>query len=151
VHTLDTLKKVYPPTLRHVPDLLTRGPYVGGATAAGANHANVSSRNYHAFARHMESQPPRKLLRMRRPIAPLHCATPEYKTTRVAGEMSVDARRCGHPYVVLGDTCLTGFVLCHTVFRWATSGWALCILVFIAVQIFYSHVRSPACLVRRIL
>lgn len=72
VHTLDTLKKVYPPTLRHVPDLLTRGPYVGGATAAGANHANVSRRNYHAFAR---SQPPRKLLRMRRPIAPLHCAT----------------------------------------------------------------------------
>jgi len=80
-----------------------------------------------------------------------HEPVSEYKTARVADEMSVDARRCGHPYVVLGDTCLTGFVLCHTVFRWATSGWALCILVFIAVQILYSHVRSPACLVRRIL
>ena len=40
-----------------------------------------------------------------------HEPVSEYKTARVADEMSVDARRCGHPYVVLGDTCLTGFVL----------------------------------------
>jgi len=105
VHTLDTLKKVYPPTFHHIPDLLTRGPYVGTATAAGGNHATVPRRNYHVLARLSESQPPRELRRMRRRIAPLHCATGGLRRRAASLGLAIGAgavAAAGHALRVLG-------------------------------------------------